>query len=62
MFAKGATVDNEHGGIPDGKYIYDSKTSEHRNSFLSFNVNDYYEGIPTNELKSNPLLQKNRNQ
>lgn len=61
MFAKGATVDEN--GIPDGKYIYDAKSCEEGSGQVNFGaVNRYYEGIPTNELKNNPLLQKNRNQ
>jgi len=61
MFAKGATVDEN--GIPDGKYIYDAKSCEEGSGRVNFGaVNRYYEGIPTNELKNNPLLQKNRNQ
>ena len=61
MFSKGAVVD-EASGIPDGKYIYDGKAAEQGSDRISFSVNNYYEGIPTNELKNNPLLQKNRNQ
>jgi hypothetical protein len=60
MYAKGATVDEN--GIPDGKYIYDAKSADEAAGQVTFNVRDYYEGIPTNELKNNPLLQKNRNQ
>ena len=60
MFSKGATVDEN--GIPDGKYIYDGKAAEQSSDRFSFSVNNYYETIPTDELKRNPLLQKNRNQ
>ncbi|KAA6300656.1 MAG: RagB/SusD family nutrient uptake outer membrane protein [Candidatus Ordinivivax streblomastigis] len=60
MFSKGATVDAA--GIPDGKYIYDAKNTESGSDRITYPVNDYYEGIPSNELKNNPLLQKNRNQ
>jgi hypothetical protein len=60
MFAKGATVDES--GIPDGKYVYDAKNCESGSDRLTFPVNDYYEGIPSDELKNNPMLQKNRNQ
>lgn len=60
MFSKGAVVGAD--GIPDGKYIYDAKQGEHYCEPTSFNVNNYYEGIPTSELQNNPLLQKNRNQ
>ncbi|MDR0349114.1 MAG: RagB/SusD family nutrient uptake outer membrane protein [Tannerella sp.] len=60
MYAKGATVDEN--GIPDGKYIYDAKSADEAAGQVTFNVRDYYEGIPTDELKNNPLLQKNRNQ
>jgi hypothetical protein len=60
MFVKGATVDES--GIPDGKYIYDAKNTESGSDRLTFPVNDYYEGIPSDELKNNPMLQKNRNQ
>jgi hypothetical protein len=60
MFAKGATVDES--GIPDGKYIYDAKNTENGSDRITFPVNDYYEGIPGDELKNNPMLQKNRNQ
>ncbi|MFC4672606.1 RagB/SusD family nutrient uptake outer membrane protein [Dysgonomonas termitidis] len=58
MFSKGAVVDDN--GIPDGKYIYDAKSCEEGSGRISFNVNNYYETIPSNELKNNPLLQKNR--
>jgi hypothetical protein len=60
MFSKGATVDAT--GVPDGKYIYDAKNCENGSDRLTFPVNDYYEVIPSAELKNNPLLQKNRNQ
>lgn len=60
MFSKGAVVDEN--GIPDGKYIYDAKQAEHYGEPFTFDRNRYYEGIPTNELQNNPLLQKNRNQ
>jgi hypothetical protein len=60
MFTKGATVDEY--GQPDGKYIYDAKNCENGSDRLTFPVNNYYEGIPSDELKNNPLLQKNRNQ
>lgn len=58
MFAKGAT--NDANGIPDGKYIYDAKSCEEGSGRVNWSVNNYYETIPTNELKNNPLLQKNR--
>ena len=58
MFSNGATVDES--GIPDGKYIYDAKAVEQNSDPITFNVNNYYETIPENELKNNPLLQKNR--
>ena len=60
MYAKGATVDET--GIPDGKYIYDAKSADEAAGQVTFNIRDYYEGIPTDELKNNLLLQKNRNQ
>ncbi|MDR0575669.1 MAG: RagB/SusD family nutrient uptake outer membrane protein [Tannerella sp.] len=60
MFCKGATVDAS--GTPDGKYIYDARATEDGSDRVTFNVNEYYETIPGNELKNNPLLQKNRNQ
>jgi hypothetical protein len=61
MYSKGATVDEN--GIPDGKYIYDAKSSEEGSGRVNFpNVNNYYETIPGAELQNNPLLQKNRNQ
>ncbi|MDR0572432.1 MAG: RagB/SusD family nutrient uptake outer membrane protein [Tannerella sp.] len=60
MYAKGATVDEN--GIPNGKYIYDAKSADEAAGLVTFSVNNYYEGIPTDELKNNPLLQKNRNQ
>ncbi|WP_321335411.1 RagB/SusD family nutrient uptake outer membrane protein [uncultured Bacteroides sp.] len=60
MFSKGATVDEN--GIPDGKYIYDAKNLETGSDRITFSINNYYEGIPSDELKKNPLLQKNRNQ
>jgi hypothetical protein len=58
MFSKDATVDDA--GIPDGKYIYDSKNCEQASDRITFNQNNYYETIPSDELKKNPLLQKNR--
>ncbi len=58
MFSKGATVDAA--GIPDGKYIYDSKNCEQASDRITFSQNNYYETIPSDELKKNPLLQKNR--
>lgn len=60
MFSKGATVDGS--GTPDGKYIYDARATENGSDRLTFGVNSYYETIPGDELKNNPLLQKNRNQ
>jgi hypothetical protein len=60
MFTKGATVDVN--GIPEGKYIYDAKQAESNGGLTTFDKNRYYEGIPSNELQNNPLLQKNRNQ
>jgi hypothetical protein len=60
MFTKGATVDAA--GYPDGKYIYDAKNCESGSDRMTFPVNDYYETIPGDELKNNPMLQKNRNQ
>ncbi|WP_239063792.1 RagB/SusD family nutrient uptake outer membrane protein [Bacteroides sp. 51] len=60
MYAKGATVDEN--GIPNGKYIYDAKSADEAAGMVTFAVNNYYEGIPSAELKNNPLLQKNRNQ
>ena len=61
MFAKGATVDDN--GIPDGKYIYDAKSCEEGSGRVNWGaVTKYYDGIPSSELKNNPLLQKNRNQ
>jgi hypothetical protein len=58
MFSKGATVDDA--GIPDGKYIYDAKAAEQASDRISFDVKNYYETIPSTELKNNPNLQKNR--
>jgi hypothetical protein len=58
MFSKGATVDAN--GIPDGKYIYDAKNCEQASDRITFNQNNFYETIPSDELKNNPLLQKNR--
>ncbi|MDR0543366.1 MAG: RagB/SusD family nutrient uptake outer membrane protein, partial [Dysgonamonadaceae bacterium] len=61
MYSKGATVDDA--GYPDGKYIYDAKSTEEGSGRVNFGaVNGYYETIPSAELKNNPLLQKNRNQ
>ena len=60
MFITGATVDAD--GIPNGKYIYDAKAAEQASDRITFNPNNYYEGIPSSELQNNPLLQKNRNQ
>ena len=60
MFSQGATLDAN--AIPDGKYIYDAKAAEQSSDRISFNINNYYETIPSSELQNNPLLQKNRNQ
>lgn len=60
MFCKGATV--KENGTPEGKYIYDARGLESGSDRITFNVNNYYETIPGDELKNNPLLQKNRNQ
>lgn len=60
MFSKDAVVADD--GIPNGKYIYDAKQGEHYCEPTSFDRNRYYEGIPSDELQNNPLLQKNRNQ
>jgi hypothetical protein len=61
LFAKGATSGAD--GIPDGKVIYDAKSSEQHHGRHNFgSVNGYYETIPTSELQNNPLLQRNRNQ
>ena len=61
IFAKGATSGAD--GIPDGKIIYDAKSSEQNHGRHNFgNVSGYYETIPTSELQNNPLLQRNRNQ
>jgi hypothetical protein len=60
LFGKGATVDDK--GIAEGKFIYDTKSSEYNNFTISFIIEWFYETIPSNELKNNPLLQKNRNQ
>jgi hypothetical protein len=60
MFSKTATVDAS--GTPDGKYIYDAKNCESGSDRITFPVANYYETIPSDELKNNPLLQKNRNQ
>ncbi|MDR1863940.1 MAG: RagB/SusD family nutrient uptake outer membrane protein [Bacteroidales bacterium] len=58
MYSKDATVDDA--GYPDGKYIYDAKACEQASDRITFNPNNYYETIPSAELKNNPLLQKNR--
>ena len=61
IFAKGATAGAD--GIPDGKVIYDAKSSEQHHGRHNFgSVNGYYETIPSGELINNPLLQRNRNQ
>jgi hypothetical protein len=61
IFARGATSGAD--GIPDGKVIYDAKSSEQHHGRHNFgSVNGYYETIPAGELQNNPLLQRNRNQ
>ena len=61
MFASTVTsIDAD--GAPNGKYIYDTKQAEDYGEPQTFNRNDYYEGIPGDELQNNPMLQKNRNQ
>ena len=60
MFCNGATVNSY--GNPEGKYIYDARATETGSDRVTFGINSYYETIPGDELKNNPLLQKNRNQ
>ena len=57
LFAKGATVDEN--GNPVGKYIYDVRICERANNNLTFNPIYYYEMIPTDQIKTNPLLVQN---
>ncbi|MDR0540975.1 MAG: RagB/SusD family nutrient uptake outer membrane protein [Dysgonamonadaceae bacterium] len=57
LFAKGASL-NEYGN-PVGKYIYDTRVCERANNALTFATKYYYEGIPSAELKNNPLLIQN---
>lgn len=58
MFAKDATVD-EKTGNPVGKYIYDTRVCERAANLLTFANKNYYDKIPDNERKINPLLEQN---
>ncbi|MDR3260293.1 MAG: RagB/SusD family nutrient uptake outer membrane protein [Tannerella sp.] len=69
IFATGATTifDGQNKEVPLGKFIYDTKVCEAATNELNFNANgsgvqNYYEYIPTAEMKKNPLLQGNRGQ
>ena len=57
LFAKDATV-NEAGN-PVGKYIFDTRVCERANNSLTFATKNYYDKIPDNERKKNPLLEQN---
>ena len=57
LFAKDATLNEA--GYPVGKYIYDTRVCERANNNLTFDTKYYYEKIPANQLKSNPLLKQN---
>ena len=57
LFAKDATV-NEAGN-PVGKYIFDTRVCERANNSLTFATKNYYDKIPDNERKTNPLLEQN---
>jgi hypothetical protein len=58
LFAKGSSI-NQYGN-PEGKYIYDARVCERTvNGALTFATKYYYEGIPSAELKNNPLLEQN---
>ncbi len=57
LFAKDATVNAA--GNPVGKYIYDIRICENGNNSLTFDTKYYYQGIPSGELKVNPLLEQN---
>lgn len=59
LFAKGAKLSET--GYPEGKYIIDTRVCERSNNNLNFEVKYYYEGIPGGEIKTNPLLQQNKN-
>ena len=57
MFASGATVDAN--GNPVGKYIYDIRICERANNNLTFDPKYYYEKLPDDQIKTNPLLVQN---
>lgn len=57
LFAKGATV-NSHGN-PEGKLIFDVRVAEKAAGDISFQTKYYYQQIPNNQIKTNPLLEQN---
>ena len=66
MFMNGAEgIDDGGWSVATGKMIYDPRTCEGGGSSgkLTFNgLNNYYEGIPSGELRKSELLEGNRNQ
>lgn len=46
-------------GNPVGKYIFDTRVCERANNSLTFATKNYYDKIPDNERKTNPLLEQN---
>ena len=58
MFAKGAVLD-ETTGNPTGKYIYDTRVCERASTKLTFANKYYYDKIPDDQRKINPLLEQN---
>ena len=58
MFAKDATLD-EKTGNPVGKYIYDTRTLERGSDRITFETKNYYDKIPDDQRKTNPLLEQN---
>lgn len=58
MFAKGAVLDVSTGN-PTGKYIYDTRVCERASTKLTFDNKYYYDKIPDDQRKINPLLEQN---
>lgn len=58
MFAKGATL-NQETGNPTGKYVYDTRVCERASDRGTFANKHYYERIPDDQRKINPLLEQN---
>jgi len=58
MFLKDVKLNDA--GNPVGKYILDARVSEMANNNLTYPVKAYYDPIPGDQIKSNPLLEQNK--